>query len=50
MTQTEYEQAMFEAQVESQRNHNEKVKTETRLLEIDIQIKQAQLTKLLGEK
>ena len=48
MTQVEYETAMFEAQIESQKTHNEKVKVEIKLLEVDIQLKQAQLNKFLA--
>ena len=46
MTQVEYESALFEIQIEAQKCCNEKIKAETKLLQIDAEIKEAQLKQL----
>jgi hypothetical protein len=43
MTQIEFERAMYDLQLESQRLCNEKVKAEIILVQLDVQLKQAQL-------
>jgi len=48
MTKTEYESMMFELQIEYQKVSNEKQKAETKLIELDVQLKQAHLTDFLN--